>query len=159
VIYKAAQYLLLAGQKSLDRYALDATQRYYEQAYAMLTGGQIEESPEMRHLLLDLLHHTGFPYYYQSRFVDLADLLKRHEPMAEAELDQGRKGQFFAWQGFAFWGSGHLRDSRRYMHKAIAIAEASGDQYVIAFASCWLSFAEADLGNIAEGIATAQRAH
>ncbi len=150
-VYKAMDYLIKSGEKSLNRFALDEAHQYYQQAYDLLSP-RLGETEEDKNLLFDLLEKWALVHYYYGTFRDLIDLFHTHEAVAESLEDKGRRGIFYAWLGMAFWATGKTKDSHRYLRKALTLGEEASDTRVIGYACTWLPLPCAELGLMDEGI-------
>ncbi len=156
-VTKAVDYLIKSGGKSLNRFALDEAQQYYQQAYQLLSA-RLDAGEENKNLLFDLLEKWALVYYYHGAFIDMVDLLRTHEATAESLQDKGRRGIFYAWLGMALWGAGKHKESYNYLKTALKLGEETGDLRVMGFATAWLPLACVERGLIKEGIEYGQRA-
>jgi len=147
---KAFDYLAKSGEKSLKRYALEEANQYYREAFDLLSQNEAR-SKEEDILLIDLLMKWCMVFYYQGRFWGMGELLLTHVNLAESLDDKAKIGAYYAWLGHAaFWQGVRLEDSYRYLHKALALGEQTGDQQVIAYASGFLIKTCAEMGNLKE---------
>jgi class 3 adenylate cyclase/tetratricopeptide (TPR) repeat protein len=156
-IEKAAEYLIKSGEKSLNRFSLDEAHQYYQQAYDLLFP-RLSKTEEGRNLLFDLLEKWALVYYYYGRFRDLVTLFRAHEAAAESLKDKVRTGMFYAWLGMAIWATGKIRDSYRYLRKALKLGEEANDRRVIGYACTWLPLTCVEVGLMDEGIEYGERA-
>jgi class 3 adenylate cyclase/tetratricopeptide (TPR) repeat protein len=153
---KAVQYLMLAGKKALNRYSLDESHQYYQEAYDMLLAVPSRSREENR-LLIDILFDWAYVFYHIGNFRGLADLFSFHVELAESLDDPELLGMFYAWHGFMSWGKGNCRESYDYLHQALRLGEETNNLRVIGYASAWLAFTCTDLGLFDEAIAHGER--
>ena len=157
-IHKAIAYLMKSGEKSLRIYALDESNRYYREAFNLLTKKKLDFSIKEKRLLIHLLVEWALVFYYRGDFNGLTDLLSAHEEIAEnLEKDQS-VGMLFAWLGFALSFRGKPQESYQYLQKALKIGEESNSQIVVGYACTWLPFTCAYLSLFDEGITYGERA-
>ena len=157
-VSKAVNYLMESGEKSLRRYALEEAHQYYKEAFDILTDKH-DKSKEEENLLIDLLVKWAYVYYYRGYFDELIDLLSDHKELAESLENKESLGMFYAWLGFAILMRLKVRDSYRYLCKALEIGEQIGNQKVIGYACAWLAWTGPTLGLLEESIAFGERAH
>jgi tetratricopeptide (TPR) repeat protein len=147
---KAVEYLVASGDRALKRFALEESHRYYKEAFELISasGARTEED---KNRLFDLLVAWALVYYYRAQFKEMTTLLGAHRTLAETLQDASRKGMFFAWLGFScFWQGENLRDSYEYLHRAIALGEAAGNDRVIGHACAFLTLTCAEMGLLGE---------
>jgi tetratricopeptide (TPR) repeat protein len=156
-VYKAVDYLMKSGEKSLKRYAVEESNQYYQEAFDLLKNkpGMTEEE---RRLLIDLLIKWAYVFYYRGDFNGLVSLFRDHEGLAESLTNKAELGMFYAWLGFGLWGNGKARSSYGYLCNALKIGEEIEDRRVIGYACAWLTWACAELGLLEEALAFGQRA-
>jgi class 3 adenylate cyclase/tetratricopeptide (TPR) repeat protein len=157
-IRKAIDYLMKSGGKSLRRYALDESNRYYREAFNLLTKKKLDFSIKEKRLLVHLLVEWALVFYYRGDFKGLTDLLGAYEEIAENLEKDESVGMFFAWLGFALSFRGKPQESYQYLQKALKIGEESNSQIVVGYACTWLPFTCAYLSLFDEGIAYGERA-
>lgn len=155
-IPKAVEYLIKSGEKALNRYAVEESHQYYKEAFDLLSN-QPEKTKEDKTLLIDLLTRWSLTYYYRGNFRELVDLLSSHLDLAESLDDRVKAGMFYAWLGFSLQPRHRLRKARHYLLKALEIGEEIGNQQVVGYACCWLSWTCADLGLLGDAIRFGER--
>ena len=153
---KAVQYLMKAGKKALNRYALDESHQYYQEAYDILLALP-SRSVEENKVLIDILFEWAYVFYHIGNFKGLADLFSPHVQLAESLDDAELLGMFYAWHGFALWMKGNCRDAYDYLHRALRLGEETDNFRVIGYACTWLSFTCTDMGLFDEAIAHGER--
>jgi tetratricopeptide (TPR) repeat protein len=156
-VYKAVDYLMKSGEKSLKRYAVEESHQYYQEAFDLLKNkpGMMEEG---RRLLIDLLIKWAYVFYYRGDFNGLVSLFRDHEGMAESLTDKAELGMFYGWLGFSLHCSGKSKGSYDYLCKALKAGEEIGDRRLIGYACAWLTWTCADLGLLEEALVFGQRA-
>jgi len=156
-LHKAVDYLVKSGEKSLSRYAVQESHKYYKKAYNLITDKQTKTEKE-RELLFDLLNKWSLVYYYRGDFKEHTDLLKRHENEADLVSDKEKRGMFYGWLGFILQFRMELADSYRYLQKALKLGEEAESQRVIGYACTWLAYTCAVMDKYEEGYSYWERA-
>ena len=150
--FKAVDYLIKSGEKSLERYALDEAHDYFKEAFDLLAN-KPRRSRQEDELFIDLISKWFLVFYYRGDFSSMVDLLSSNKGLAESLGDDSRLGMFYACLAFTlFWGQEKLRESYTLLQQAYALGEKVGSQRVIGYAATWLSWVCADLGLFSEGI-------
>ena len=156
-LHKAVDYLVKSGEKSLSRYAVQESHKYYKKAYNLITDKQTKTEKE-RELLFDLLNKWSLVYYYRGDFKEHTDLLKRHENEADLVSDKEKRGMFYGWLGFILQFRMELTDSYRYLQKALKLGEEAESPRVIGYACTWLAYTCAVMDKYEEGYSYWERA-
>jgi tetratricopeptide (TPR) repeat protein len=156
-LYKAVDYLIKSGEKSLSRYAIQESHKYYKKAYNLITVKQNKTEKE-RELLFDLLNKWSLVYYYHGDFKEHAELLKRHENEADLVNDKEKRGMFYGWLGFVLQFRMELEDSFRYLNKALKLGEEIDSKCLIGYACTWLTYSCAVTDKYEEGYSYWKRA-
>jgi len=154
---KAVDYLIKAGEKSRDRYAVEESHQHFQEAYEILSNkpGRTKEEDAQ---LIDLLIKWGFVYFCRGDYRGMTDMLSAHHDLAESLGDKAKLGMLYAWLGFATYLRGKLKDSYKYFNKAIKLGEEIEDQQVIGYACAEITFPCVSLGLLDEAIAHGERA-
>jgi len=144
-ILKAVDYLMKSGEKSLKRYAVEESHKYYREAYDLLKNkpGKTREDNE---LLFDLLARWAMVYYYRGDFIGLTTVFEENTELAGSITDKSRQGMFYAWLGAALTCRARLRQSYEYLKKAIIIGDKHQDDRLNGFVCCWLTWCCTGLG-------------
>jgi class 3 adenylate cyclase/tetratricopeptide (TPR) repeat protein len=153
---KAVQYLTMAGKKALNRYALDESHQYYQEAYDMLLAIP-SRSKEENKLLIDILFDWAYVFYHIGNFRGLADLFSSHVELSESLDDPELLGMFYAWHGFMMWGKGDCGESYDYLRRALKLGEETNNLRIVGYACTWLAFTCTDMGLFDEAIAFGER--
>jgi predicted ATPase len=96
-IYKAVDYLIKSGKKSVRRYAVEESHEYYKDAFELLSNKSERSEPE-KQLLIDLLTDWAYVFYYRGDFNGLIGLFSRHEYLAESLNDKDFNIKNHDWQ-------------------------------------------------------------
>ena len=156
-IDKAIDYLMKAGEKSINRYALDESHRYYKEAFNLLTN-KADKSKEDEELLIDLLINWALVYYYRGNFSGLSELLRNHEELASSLNAKIQLGMYYAWYGFTLCCREKNQDSLHYLNKALQIGEELESNRIIGYACTWLTWVYSELGLMKKAIHFGERA-
>ncbi|MFC1876851.1 adenylate/guanylate cyclase domain-containing protein [Thermodesulfobacteriota bacterium] len=154
--FKAAEYLMKAGEKSLKKYALEESHQYFNEAYNVFAD-KLDHSEKEKELLIDIQIKWAYVYYYRGDFRGLVQLFKRNERIAKSLINKEKQGFFLAWLGMALWMRERLRESELYLRAALKLGEEAKDQRLIGYACCWLSITCADLGLFDEALGLAEK--
>jgi len=154
---KAVNYLKKAGEKSLQRYALEECDSYFKEAYDLLSG-KPEKTGEDKKLLIDLIIKWGYTYHFRADYMGLIHLFKAHETLAESDAHKEQLGMFYSWLGFALQRREKLQEGYEYLQKALKIGEEIGDIKGIGYSCAWLATIGADLGLLDEAVIYGERA-
>ena len=155
-INKAVEYLMKSGAKSLGRYALQESHRYYQRAFDLLIDTP-DTSPGQEKMFIDLLIHWAYVFYFRGDFKTLVKLLSDHEARAATLEDQATHGMFVAWFGFALYMSGGGDISRKQLLHALEIGKKINHQQLVGYACTWLAWSSWDIGRLADVIFYGER--
>ncbi len=155
--YKAVDYLIKSGRKSLKKYAVEESHQYYNQAHA-IASGLIDQSDQGKNLLIDLLNEWALVFYYRGDSLNFANLFNAHKELAESLDDRARLGLFYAWFGHALFLTENIRGSYNYCQKALLLGEEIGNQHIIGLACGSLTWTCAELKSLDRGIQYGMRA-
>jgi len=156
-IDKAVDYLARSGAKSLKRYSVEESHRYFGQAFELLSA-KPERTRAEDALLVDLLIEWALVFYYRGDFKTLNELLTAHQDLAESLADRARLGMFRAWQGFCAWNLQEYETSYEFLLQALELGQESQDQKVVGYACTWLVWTCSELGSCEEAVDFGQRA-
>jgi class 3 adenylate cyclase len=155
---KAVDYLMKSGEKSLKRYAVEESHRYFKQAYGIISN-KPSRTREEQGILIDLIISWAFVFYYRGDVNGMKILFNRHESDALSLDNKARLGMFNAWIGFSSWCQGSkLEKAYQYLLSALKLGEESNDQKVVGYAGAWLTWVCAELGRLDEAITYGKRA-
>jgi tetratricopeptide (TPR) repeat protein len=144
-LFKAVEYLMQSGKKSLDRYAVVESHQYYKEAYQLLTGEDLE-TDRVKGLLIQLLNSWTPIFYFRGNFSDLEQLLTQYIPLAESLNNKKLLGMFYVCLGISFWAAEKFNDSYHYLQKALELGEETGNKRITSHAYAWLGWTMAELG-------------
>jgi class 3 adenylate cyclase/tetratricopeptide (TPR) repeat protein len=156
-VYKAVDYLMKSGEKSLKRYAVEESHKYFKEGFELLSN-KLAKTKDEEALLIDLFIKWALVFYYRGDFKGMVDLFTAHVDLAESLNDKARLGMFYAWLGFSIYGIGKPTDAYPYLSKALSIGEEIDSQQIKGYACCWLTWTCAELGLLDEAIAFGERA-
>jgi class 3 adenylate cyclase/tetratricopeptide (TPR) repeat protein len=154
---KAARYLIRSGEKSLKKYSVEESHRYYEKAYRLLSR---IESPcaDEQAMLIDLIIKWYFTFNKQGLFREMLDLLRTHESDVRAFGDASRTGMYEVCLGWALQRRELLIESYDYLTRALSTGWKIGDDSLIAYSSACLCWTCTDLGRMEEALAFGRQA-
>ena len=155
---KAVKYLMKSGEKSVRRYAIEESHKYYEEGFTILKE-KLDKTNEEKKTLIDLLIKWAYVFYYNGDVNGLIDLFNSYKDLAASLDDKAKYGMFIAWLGFAYWMSGDCDTAYPYLCKALDLGEESGNQRVIGYACTWLTWNATELGMFEEVTRFGERAH
>jgi class 3 adenylate cyclase/tetratricopeptide (TPR) repeat protein len=153
---KAVDYLIRSGEKSLKRFALDESHKYYKEAFKILTDIP-DKSLEEKKLLVDLIIKWALIFYYRCEAEDWRELFSFHLHLAESIDDPERLAMCYAWLGFGCVGFDNKK-SIKLLHRALEIGEELNNQKIIGYACTWLTWTCSDLGLFDEAVQHGMRA-
>jgi class 3 adenylate cyclase/tetratricopeptide (TPR) repeat protein len=156
-VHKAVDYLVKSGDKSLRRYAVEESHRYFREAFDLLTQNGPETDDDKR-LLVDLLIKWASVYYYSGEYRELQKLLEAHKQLAETWADKAQLGMYYAWFSCALWHREMVREAYDYLYRALRLGEETGTHLVVGYACAWLTWTCMELGLLDEAVAVAERA-
>jgi class 3 adenylate cyclase/tetratricopeptide (TPR) repeat protein len=153
---KAVDYLVRSGGKSLKRYSLEESHRYFEDAYRIFRNESLETSKNQRHLIA-ILNEWAFVYYYRGRYRELLQILNDHQDLANSLDKDDQFGMFNAWLGCALWHREKFKDAFGLLSSSLAIGESRGNDRIVGYSSCWLAWTCTELGLLDEALDHAER--
>jgi tetratricopeptide (TPR) repeat protein len=156
-LWKAVDYLIRSGEKSLARYAVQESHHYFKEAFDLLSN-KPDRTKDEDGLLIELLIKWSLVYYYRGDSREQDDLLSAHMALAESLGDKAKLGMFYAWYGMTIWFRERYQDSYEYLRKGLKMGEDIQDPRLIGYACAWLSWTCAELGAFEEAILYAERA-
>ena len=138
---RAVPYLVIAGKKAIERYALAEAETYYRAAYDILLGQA--ESPERDRSLLEVLVEWSLVHYYTGEIDVMNRLMKEHAALLDRVADAELRGMWLTWHCFVAYTMEVLPESFAFADRAIAIGEQVSSVRVLAYAytqkawACW----------------------
>ncbi len=142
-VLRAVDYLMKSGEKSLKRYALEESHKYFREAFEVLTN-KPEKSVEENRLIIDLIVKWALVFYYRCDIKGAVNLFTSYLDLAESIADQERLAMFYAWLGFMLLGNDNKK-SMNYLLKGLEIGERLGNRRIIGYACTWLTWTCCDL--------------
>ena len=150
-ISRAVDYLIKAGKKSYNRYAIAEANQYYRNAFDLLKD-KPDKSQEENNLLADLIIDWSNVFNNLGEYARLMELLQQHVNLAESLSDKERRGMFYAWFGWALNRREYLKDAYQYLKKALGLGTEVGSERVVGYTCAFLAFACSDLGLLEEAV-------
>jgi len=154
---KAIDYLIKAGEKSYNRYAVEESHQNFKEAFEILST-KTSRTKDEDCLLIDLLIKWAYVFYFRGGFRELTDLFGAHKELAESLNDKARLGMFYVWLGFAFHNRGKVNDAYPYLLKSLRLGEEVDNRQVMGYACAWLPYTCAEMGLFDEAITFGERA-
>ena len=154
---KALHYLIKSGEKSLKRYALEESHKYFGDAYQLID--ELDDLEERSDKIIELLTEWSPTFYCRGDSTGLLNILQKHEKLRGTIKNEEQGGMLHFWQGVALQSREYLQEAHKYLIKALAIGEATGNQKVIGYSCAWLCVTCADLGLLDDAVAFGNRAH
>jgi len=151
---KAVHYLIEAGAKCVDRYALAEASNNFREAYALLR--QSPMLPLRSRALTRLLNAWSHVYYYEGAISAWHELLERHLDDAESCGDDALRTLYLGWLGNVRMFRGDVGGSLAILDRASAIGRAVGAREALAHVTAWRAFTLFETGRLDEAIAHAQ---
>ena len=109
-------------------------------------------------LLIEMLNKWVPVFYYRGRFQELEKLFEEYSEFAESIADREIRGLFLVGLGVAKWGREKLRESYRYLQRAMGIAKDIGSKRIEGYTCSWLPWVCVKLGMFDEAHAHAESA-
>ena len=153
---KAVDYLVRSGGKSLKRYALEESHRYFQDAYRILKNESLLTSENQKQIIA-ILNEWSFVYYYRGRYRELLQMLNDHQELAKSLGEDDLFGMFNAWLGCALWHREKFKDAYRLLSSSLAMGERCGNDRIVGYSSCWLAWTCTELGLLDEALDHAER--
>jgi class 3 adenylate cyclase/tetratricopeptide (TPR) repeat protein len=148
---KAVYYLRESGRKSLQKYAVQESHKYYQEAFQILER-TLGDSQEERSLFIDFLNEWALVFYYRADFDGFTKLFLEHQTLAESLSDKVLLAIFYAWLGLDLFCSGKPRESYKFSVKALELGQEAGSNTAIGLAYSNLIWCCAELKLLDEGI-------
>ena len=152
-VQRAVPYLVRAGQRAVNRYAIDEANRHYEDAYRLTLS--LDPGPERSILLGTVLNEWMLVFYYLGDFPGIAEKLEAHLPEITTAGEPRLTGMAHAWRG---WG---LTNVMRFDEALadFATARGLGDDHdipeVVAYAATWQAWAHNYMGDTGQAMLAA----
>ncbi len=142
---KATEYLVLSGEKSLRRYALEEANSSFGKAFDLLVGLASRSAAQDRFLVALIAKWTEV-YYYRADFRGLLRLLESYRGLAESLGDKALLATYLKWLGFALWGREEYRLAYRCLVRAAHLGREVGDDHIVRHSWAWLIWTCAEWG-------------
>ncbi len=148
---KAVHYLRESGRKSLQKYAVQESHRYYQKAFQILEQ-TLGDSEAEKSFLIDFLNEWALVFYYRADFIGFTKLFLKYQEMAESLADKELLAIFYAWLGLDLFCSGKPKESYRCSLKAIELGQETGSNAAMGLVYSNLIWCCAELKLLDEGI-------
>ena len=144
-IDNAISYLRLSGTKSLRRYAVEESHRYYQEAFDLIQ--KLETNDANRNTRLVETLNAWFPvYYYRGRFRAAEKIMSAHLQQVQSIEDRELRGMFYIGYGMCLWAQERFQEAYDYIQRALSSGHAIGSQRVAGYAHAWLTWVCFELG-------------
>ena len=153
---RAVRYLVIAGKKAIERYALAEAETYYESAYDILLDQP--EAAERDRDLLGLIVEWSLLHYYTADIPAMNRLMNEHAELLERVPDPELRGMWLTWHCFVGYAMVRLEQSLAAADRAIAIGEESGSVRVLTYAYTQRAWALLVAGRSRDAAASADEA-
>lgn len=154
---RAIDYLVKSAAKSLTRYAVEESHRYYQEAYKLLAA-KSDKTEEEKERLIDLVIEWAYVFYYRGNFQGMAEIFESNQSLAVSLDNKGKLGMYYSWLGWALCNQNKLNDGQPWLEKALELGKETKDQLVIGYACTWLTWAYCFLGQPEDAILYGKRA-
>lgn len=153
---RAVPYLIIAGKKAIERYALPEAEAHYRAAYDILLAAP--PATQRDHDLLELINEWELLHYYTGDILSSGRLMKEHADLLDKVPDPELRGMWLVWHCFVAYMKMEYVAAVEFADRAIVIGEASGSARVLAYAHTQRAWALLNFGDSAECMAAAERA-
>ncbi len=153
---RAVPYLVIAGKKAIERYALAEAETYYRSAYDTLLARA--ESPERDRALLEVLVEWSLLQYYTADFPAMNRLQKEHAHLLDRAEDAELRGMWLTWHCFVNYTMLKLPESAAFGDRAIKIGEETKSVRVLAYAYVQRAFTANNQGRSNDCMVYAEKA-
>lgn len=155
---KAVQYLMAAGRKAMERFALKESRAHYESAYEMLVAQP--ESADRDKVIVELLLDWAFLAYYEASLHQLKHLLLEHQELVNRVGTKEQEGMWIAWLGLAYLtADGEMTKAIEALNEAVRLGREESNLEVIGYAQCWRTYALWFSGRFEEALLAGEEAY
>ncbi len=153
---RATPYLLLAGKKAVERYALAEAETQYRAAYDILLAQPASDDRD--HQLLELINEWCLVHYYTGDMNAFERLMADHGALLESERHPELRGMWLTWLCFTAYTVSDFAESIAFGDRALAIAEECHSTRVAAYALTQKSWALGQYGRTEDSLICASQA-
>ena len=153
---RAVPYLLIAGKKAIERYALAEAESYYRSAYEILLSQP--KTAERDHDLLELIVEWSLLHYYTADIPSSSRLIGEHADLLETVPDPELRGMWLAWHCFVGYCQMNLPQAIASADRAIAMGEGCASARVLAYAHTQRAWALLVAGRCYDGLESSEKA-
>ncbi|MGB7306381.1 MAG: adenylate/guanylate cyclase domain-containing protein [Burkholderiaceae bacterium] len=136
---KAIPYLVAAGRKCVDRYALTEASRHYQEAYDLLPSGNLTQTQQQ--VLTDLLIAWSQVHYYEGTINTWHALLEKHLGDARQCGDGSLLVRYLGWLGNVRCFVGDFNSGLTVLDEAYALGTNASAHDDLAIICGWRAFA------------------
>jgi class 3 adenylate cyclase/tetratricopeptide (TPR) repeat protein len=148
---KAVHYLRESGKKSLQKYAVQESHKYYQEAFQILKK-TLGDSEAEKSQLIDFLNEWALVFYYRADFDGFTKLFLEHQTLAESLSNKVLLAIFYGWLGLDLFCTGKPKESYGCSIKALVLGQETGSNTAIGLAYSNLNWCCAELKLLDEGI-------
>lgn len=148
---KALHYLRESGRKSLKKYAVQESHKYYQRAFQILDKS-LADSEEEKWLLIDFLNEWAQVFYYRADFEGFTKLFLEHQALAESLSDTALLGTFYSWLGVTLFCTGKVKEAYKYSLKALELGKETKNYAAVGLAYSNVIWCCGELKLLDEGI-------
>ncbi len=156
-LQKAVEYLIKSGEKSTQRYSLEESHLYYQEAFNLISS-KSDRSIAEHELLIDILNNWSLVQYLRGHFKDLQNRLLQYKDAAESIPDKAKIGMFYGWIGLALHQLEIYADAYNYFKKSLSIGEEVKNERIIGYACTFLIWTCTEFGRFNEAALHGRRA-
>jgi predicted ATPase/class 3 adenylate cyclase len=153
---RAVPYLVIAGKKAIERYALAEAEKYYRAAYDILVAQP--ESAERDRALLEALVEWSLLQYYTAEFRVMDQLQKDHATLLDRVDHAELCGMWLTWHCFTAYTMLNLSESVAFGDRAIKIGEGARSNRVLAYAYVQRAWAANNQGRMNDCMVYSEKA-
>jgi class 3 adenylate cyclase len=153
---RAVPYLVIAGKKAIERYALAEAETYYRAAYDTLLSQP--ETADRDHDLLEVLVEWSLLHYYTADIGVMNRLMKKHADLLERVQDSELCGMWLTWHCFVAYCMLSLPGSIAFADRAIELGEETRSARVLAYAYTQRAWALNSMGRTGDFVLFAEKA-
>ncbi len=150
---KAVEYLAEAGDKGLDRYAVDEAYSRYKEAYDIASSLATDVEGERR--LVEIVVRWARVCYYLGSFSELQRLLELHHPLV-SHAEDCVQAAYEVWFGETLWHRQLVLPAYDHLVVGLELAKRCRDGPLIGLAHSQLAYVLSDNGRIEEAVPHAE---
>jgi class 3 adenylate cyclase/tetratricopeptide (TPR) repeat protein len=153
---RSVPYLVIAGKKAIERYALTEAETHYQSAYDILL--EQPASEERDHDLLTVIVEWALVHYYTANIPAMRRLMNEHAGLLDSVSDPELVGMWLTWHCFVGYVTLDIAKSTADGDRAIAVGSEAGSARVLAYAHTQRTWALMLGGDAKESVASSEKA-